>query len=275
MRAKTAVAGGVHVAIGLAWAVLALPRHLEYWLVGTVAVAGYFLVFIARHAGHNAPTGASAPSARLGPGTVVTLARISCLSLLSGYLLSPPTPSHLWLLAGLYGAIGIGDWLDGFLARRARYETVLGAQLDLRVDILGMLIAPLVAVGAGRLPAWYLVLSIAPVLFHGDLARRRAGGHPCYDERLPHSAHTRAFAGFQMALIAVAFVPLFDAAVVWVVATTFMMPPLVAFVRDWCVATGRLVPGTASYDRLIARTLVAARRVAPALLRLLFASGVL
>ena len=50
-----------------------------------------------------------------------------------------------------------------------------------------------------------------------------------------------------------------------------MVPSLAAFLRDWFVVTGRLVPDTQSYRRLIRRSIVGVRRVAPLLLRPIFA----
>ncbi len=265
LRAKVVVAGVVHVVACLAWITAAAPRVLGLWLIGATLVAAYFSVLLWRS------IDAGIPSSRLGAGTGVTLARVSCLSLLSGYLLSPPSPTQLWHVAGLYAAIGAGDWLDGFLARRTRYETRLGELLDMRVDMVGMLVAPAVAVMVGRLPVWYLVLSVAAFVFHGALAVRPALGRPSYPERLRPSVHARAFAGFQMALIAAALVPLFRAEAVWVVATVFMVPSLAAFGRDWLVATGYLVPDTQSYRRLIRRSIVGVRSVVPLLLRPAFA----
>ena len=270
LRKKVVVAGVIHLCVCLVWVTVAPPRSLSLWLIGATVVAAYFAAFL-WHPTAAEPDATSALSPRLGAGTTVTLMRVSCLSLLSGYLLSPPTSIQLWHVAGLYAAIGAGDWLDGFLARRTHSETRLGEQLDMRVDIMGMLVAPVVAVTVGRLPVWYLVLSFAAVIFHGALALRPAMGQPSHLERLRPSAHARAFAGFQMALVAAAFVPLLHGDVVRLVATVFMVPSLAAFLRDWLVATGRLVPGTRSYRRLIRRSIVATRKVTPVLLRPVFA----
>ncbi len=265
------LAGVTHLCICVAWIAIASARSVPLWFLGAVAVAAYFVGLIARRPTDSELHAAGAVPQRLGIGTAVTLVRVSALSLLSGYLFSPPSSSQLWHLAGLYAVIGAGDWLDGFLARRTGYETRLGELLDMRVDIVGMLVAPAVAVSVGRLPPWYLLLGVAPFVFFGGLALRRALGAPGYEERLRPSAHTRTYAGYQMALIAAAFVPLFHANVVRVVSTLFMVPPLVAFVRDWLVATGWLVPDTPGYRRFIALTLVGVRKVTPVLLRPLFA----
>ena len=196
LRTKVVVAGVIHLGVCLTWVTVAAPRALARWLIGATIVAAHFAVLLWR------AIDTGVPSSRLGLGTGVTLARVSCLSLLSGYLLSPPNPMQLWHVAGLYAAIGAGDWLDGFLARRTQYETRLGELLDMRVDMVGMLVAPTIAVMVGRLPVWYLVLSFAAFVFHGALALRPALGRPSYPEKLRTSAHARTFAGYQMALIA-------------------------------------------------------------------------
>ena len=270
LRRKVALAVVVHFGICFAWVTLATPRSVSLWLIGAIGVAAYF-AWLIWNPPDDEPTATHRPSPRLGIATTVTLARVSCLSLLSGYLLSSPTSTELWHLAGLYAAIGAGDWLDGFLARRTGHETRLGEVLDLRVDIVGMFVAAVLAVVVGRLPPWYLLLGFAAVIFHGALALRRASGRPCYEERLRPSAHTRTFAGYQMAVVAAAFVPLLHADVVRVVATLFMVPSLAAFLRDWLVVTGGVVPDTESYRRFIELSVVGFRNVAPVLLRPIFA----
>ena len=270
LRKKVVLAGVIHLCVCLAWITTATPHSVSLWLIGAITVAAYFVWFLWCPT-DDEPNATATLSPRLGMGTAVTLLRVSCLSLLSGYLLSPPTSTQLWHLAALYAAIGAGDWLDGFLARRTHHETRLGELLDVRVDIVGMLVAPVVAVTVGRLPVWYLLLSFAALIFHAALALRRALGRPYYEDRLRPSAHTRTFAGYQMALIAAAFVPLLHAEVVRVVATLFMVPSLAAFLRDWCVATGQLVPGTQIYRRFIELLISGVRNVTPVLLRPIFA----
>ena len=274
LRTRAILAGVVHLCLSVAWASMATPQAVVLWLIGTTSVAVYFLRLLWRHAPDNATTATTALAPTFGWGTGVTLLRVACLSLLSGYLLSPPTPSQLWHVAGLYATIGAGDWLDGFLARRTGHETRLGELLDLQVDALGMLVAPIIAVTAGRLPVWYLLLSSAYFVFHAALALRRGTGRPCYQERLRPSAHARTFAGYQMTLVAAALVPILDAGTVHVVATILMVPSLVAFGRDWGVATGRLVPDTEAYRRLIERVTVSTRKVLPVLMRPIFVGAI-
>ena len=226
LRTKAVLAGVAQLCLSVAWAAMATPRSVVLWLIGTASVAVYFVWLLWRHAPDNESKATAALSAKFGWGTAVTLLRVGCLSLLSGYLLSPPTPSQLWHVAGLYTAIGAGDWLDGFLARRTGHETRLGELLDLRVDAMGMLVASVVAITVGRLPVWYLLLSCAYFVFHAALVVRRSVGRPCCEERLCPSAHARTFAGYHMALVAAAFVPILDAGTVHIVATILMVPSL-------------------------------------------------
>ncbi len=57
------------------------------------------------------------------------------------------------------------DLLDGYVARVTRRESRLGAILDMEFDGLGILIASAVAVQYDKIPAWYLLLGVARLLF--------------------------------------------------------------------------------------------------------------
>ena len=273
------LAGVTHLCICVAWIAIASPRSVPLWFLGAVAVAAYFVGLIARRPTDSELHAAGAVPQRLGIGTAVTLLRVSALSLLSGYLFSPPSSSQLWHLAGLYAVIGAGDWLIQSPSFRSTAFSPVAQGTKLAS-------ANCWTCGSTSSVCWWpprwpsrsdgclrgiSCWASPPSSSSRGLALRRALGAPGYEERLRPSAHTRTYVGYQMALIAAAFVPLFHANVVRVVSTLFMVPPLVAFVRDWLVATGWLVPDTPGYRRFIALTLVGVRKVTPVLLRPLFA----
>lgn len=270
LRRRILLASVVHLCVCLLWMVVTEPQAAWPWFGGAVGAAAYFATLVWRRVEDNElqVTGELLPV--FGWGTRITVLRIACLSLLSGYLVSPPLAAQLWSVTGLYGVIAVGDWFDGFLARRTRQETRLGELLDLRVDSLGMLVASVIAIDSGRLPVWYLVLGGAYFVFRSGIFVRRALGRPCYEDRLRPSLHVRAYAGYQMALIAMALIPIFDVAVVWAVATVLMAPSVVAFVRDWGVVVGWFVPGSTSYRRVVDGVLIWTRGVAPLLVRPVF-----
>ncbi|MFW6002945.1 MAG: CDP-alcohol phosphatidyltransferase family protein, partial [Halanaeroarchaeum sp.] len=115
---------------------------------------------------------------------------------------------------------------------------VLGGKLDLAFDSLGFVVAPVVAVVWGRLPVWYLSLSVARYLFLAGEAWRRRRGRPVFD--LPESRLRRPLAGFQMAFVTVALAPLVPAETLHTLAVIALPPSLLVFLRDYLVVSGRV-----------------------------------
>ncbi|SDY67371.1 CDP-diacylglycerol-phosphatidylglycerol phosphatidyltransferase [Tessaracoccus flavus] len=78
-------------------------------------------------------------------------------------------PVFCWLiLAGhdvsavvLLMVFGVTDWFDGFLARRLKQRSALGAKLDPVADRLYILAAVIVLVIRGIVPWWFLVILLA------------------------------------------------------------------------------------------------------------------
>jgi CDP-diacylglycerol--glycerol-3-phosphate 3-phosphatidyltransferase len=136
----------------------------------------------------------------------------------------------------LYGGGCALDWIDGFAARRAGRTTVLGARLDMAFDTLGFLVAPVIGVLWGRLPVWYLSLSLARYLFKAGRGLRRYRGRPVYD--LPPSRVRRPLAGVQMVFITVALAPVVPVETVRALAAVVLVPSLAVFARDYLVVSG-------------------------------------
>lgn len=61
----------------------------------------------------------------------------------------------------LLAASGATDWLDGFLARRLKQRTALGAKLDPVADRLYILMAIVALAVRGIMPWWLLVILVA------------------------------------------------------------------------------------------------------------------
>lgn len=61
----------------------------------------------------------------------------------------------------LLAASGATDWLDGFLARRLKQRTALGAKLDPVADRLYILMAIIALTVRGMMPWWLLVILVA------------------------------------------------------------------------------------------------------------------
>ena len=176
----------------------------------------------------------------LGHGNRVTLLRGLLIAGTAGFLVDALLPTHSWLPflpALFYSLAAIGDALDGYLARRQQQTTVLGQQLDMSLDALGLLIAPLLAVLYGYLHVSYLLVSMAYYLFQWGLYWRKKHGKAVHD--LPPSRLRRYLAGAQMALVAVVLWPLVPSDMSRVAGMIFMVPLLAGFWRDWLHVSGR------------------------------------
>lgn len=225
------------------------------WAVPAAVAGGFVVWFCRRHldanrhdatedAGGERPTPEDdRPRAyeTLGLANAVTVARGGLFAAVAGFLAVEPAGPVVWLPAVCYGTGCVLDLADGAIARWRDRTTRLGAKLDMAVDTLGFLVAPVVAVVWGRLPVWYLSLSAARYLFKAGRGSRRARGKPVYD--LPPSAVRRPLAGVQMAFISVALAPVVPVATVRAVAVVVLAPSLAVFARDYLVVSGRLSAG--------------------------------
>jgi CDP-diacylglycerol--glycerol-3-phosphate 3-phosphatidyltransferase len=221
------------------------------WLATATPVLGYQLWFLARVLDRNRSpdadgSSASAPAPTLGIANGVTLGRGWLYAGVAGFLLVvPPADSAWrWLPVVWYGSGVVLDWIDGALARSVGRRSELGEKLDMAFDTVGFLVAPLVGVAWGQLPAWYLSISAARYLFKAGRGWRRARGLDVYD--LPPSRVRRPLAGVQMAFITAALVPVIPARVVFPAAAAVVTPSLVVFARDYLVVSGRLGGGSES-----------------------------
>lgn len=178
-------------------------------------------------------------SPSLGPATLLTVVRGVLIAFLAGFLLLPhPTESLVWLPAALYGSAVLLDYVDGTIARLTDHVTALGARLDVEIDSLGILIAPLLAVIYGQLPVWYLLAGAARYLFVAGKWHRRRSGKAIHD--LPAGPVSRTLAGVQMAFLAAVLSPLLTPPETTWLAVAVLAPFLANFLRDWWHLTGRL-----------------------------------
>ena len=130
------------------------------------------------------------------------------------------------------------DYFDGYVARITRHETRLGEWLDTKIDALGLLVAPVLAIGYGRLPIFYIAVSLTYYLFQFGVWYRQKTGRPVIKLE-PHPTK-RMIAGFQMGLVALALLPVFSRPAMTIAALIFMTPLLAGFLRDWLVICGYL-----------------------------------
>ncbi|QZY00061.1 CDP-alcohol phosphatidyltransferase family protein [Halobaculum rubrum] len=210
------------------------------WVVPAAVVVAWESVFFFRRTGLNhPPDDPDALADEIGVANAVTLGRGLLYAGVAGFVLTGPLAGPwAWAPALLYGSGAALDAVDGALARRLGRQTVLGEKLDMGIDTLGFLVAPLAGVAWGRIPIWYLTLSVARYLFKLGRWRRGRRDLPVYD--LPSSRVRRPLAGVQMAFIAVALAPVLPASVVAVIAGVVVVPSLAVFVRDYLVVAGHL-----------------------------------
>lgn len=228
------------------------------WALLAAAVLAYEAWILRRGLVDNHRSGETALLPGLGAANRLTLLRGAMLALMAGFLFAPRPGGWLaWAPAALYGAIVLLDGLDGAVARLTGQSTRLGEVLDLELDALGMLVAPLLGVWYAQLPPWFLLVSAARYLFVLGLWRRRRRGLPVYE--LPPSHRRRSLAGLMMGFVGVALWPVFSPPQTWVAATAVMLPFLVGFTWDWLAVSGRLRgPAPMELDRWLPVALRAA-----------------
>jgi phosphatidylglycerophosphate synthase len=186
----------------------------------------------------------------LGYGTWLTIIRGGLIAVLAGYLFQSWPESRIfpgglsWVPGLVYIAASILDFLDGLIARACRHETRLGAFLDINLDALGLLIAPLAGVWYGQLPTAYLSVSFAYYVFRAAVQLRKKYSLPVVEPKPWPGA--RVIAGFQMGFVGIALLPVAKPPVTTVAAYLFMIPLLAGFIRDWLVVCGYVRPGSIS-----------------------------
>ncbi len=178
----------------------------------------------------------------LGWGNRLTILRGLLIAMTGGFLLLPHGNDFNDLLPALfYTLAALLDRLDGYAARKSKQVSILGSELDITFDALGLVIAPLLAISLGRLHYSYLLLSVAYYIYCWGLKYRSQ--HELALFTPPANAVRRTLAGFQMALLAVILWPVFQPSFTLIIGITFMLPVLFGFIVDWCIVCGWLVPG--------------------------------
>lgn len=229
----------------LAAAVLYIPLGSLFWGgVFGAAVLGYLHGVLFSHLHVNRKEAATLPMPRLGAANTITLSRgflVSVLAALAGACLAGEVPcgtGAAWVAAIFYGIVVTADLLDGVWARRTGTATVLGKMLDIRMDALGLLVAPFLGVVLGRLPGFYLLVGACYYGFQWGLGLRRKRGKPIFPET--PRPHARLTAGIHMLFVALALTPILDARAIRWAAVPLMVPLVGGFFWDWAVVTGAI-----------------------------------
>src|SRR3972149_5501509 len=178
------------------------------WLLVNLISLGAVLAFVRRSLPRNRRDPGGPLLSAIGAGNHATIARGVLLAQLPGYLLFPwPAGWQAWLPTLTFTLSLAGDYLDGYLARRADHVTGLGEALDIEFDGLGLMAATALAVHYGQLPLiYFLTVGCARYLFFlvGWAARRAPPRAP----PLPTSAARRTPPGFTRKLGTAALWPI-------------------------------------------------------------------
>jgi CDP-diacylglycerol--glycerol-3-phosphate 3-phosphatidyltransferase len=205
-------------------------------------VVVYLQQHLARQlASNHRPGEEGRPFPTLGAANWITLLRAGAVVGLAGFV--PAAVSGLpqgmaWAPGLIYLGVSLADLLDGFVARKQNRVTELGKRLDIATDAAGLLVASLLAICLGRLPALYLLVGLAYYLFIFGIRLRQKRTLPLVT--LHPRPYARIIAGFQMGLVGMALLPLFEPPFTYVAAFIFMTPFLLGFLRDWLVVSCRV-----------------------------------
>ena len=202
--------------------------------VSALAVLGY----LGWHLSHNhAPDSPGKLYPRLGAGNTLTLLRAFLLVLLAGLI--PPESRWTWWpwsFVTLWICASVLDLVDGYLARRTGQITVLGSQLDMEIDALGVLVAAVAGVVWGTLPSWFLPIVLLRPLWTVAIAWRTRQGKQSVP--WPPSPRRRLAACLQLFLLGGALWPGIPAPMVNTAAVFLAAVMVRGFGRDWLWTTG-------------------------------------
>jgi phosphatidylglycerophosphate synthase len=168
-------------------AYLLLRSHL--WIgLGTVVSAAILLLIIFALVIYALP---NHNHERFGSANVVTAIRAAIVCLVGTTVLSsgerPALEPALPLLIALVATALALDWLDGYLARRSRLASELGARFDMEVDALLILVLSVTALLLEKAGPWVLLIGLMRygfVLAQLPLPRLRAPLHDSFRRKL-------------------------------------------------------------------------------------------
>jgi phosphatidylglycerophosphate synthase len=167
--------------------------RVEYLLKTTVVFATILAVAIPNVRAHH-------PFARFGPANQVTTFRALLVALVTGLIGEPHDRALIAVvLAGTATAL---DGVDGWLARRSRMVSAFGAQFDVEMDALLILVLSILAWREGKAGIWVLASGLTRYVF---VAAGRFW--PWLRRPLPGSLRGKAICVFQVAGLLVVLLP--------------------------------------------------------------------
>jgi len=167
--------------------------RIEYVLKTTVVFATILAVAIPHVRAYH-------PFARFGPANQVTTFRALLVALVTGLIGEPHDRALVAIvLAGTATAL---DGVDGWLARRSRMVSAFGAQFDVEMDALLILVLSILAWREGKAGVWVLASGLTRYVF---VAAGRFW--PWLRRPLPGSLRGKAICVFQVSGLLVVLLP--------------------------------------------------------------------
>jgi CDP-diacylglycerol--glycerol-3-phosphate 3-phosphatidyltransferase len=207
------------------------------WAITIGVVFLYFWVSLGGRLKTNVRVGEQTTLSSFGWGTAFTLTRLTLIAALSGFLWVHPVPQPLILIiAWLYTAAILTDFIDGALARFTNHNTELGQWLDMHADSLGVIVGSYLAFFLGKLPWPYLIFAFARYIFLVGLWLRRKRGQRVDD--MPDNSLRRVLAGIQLCFIPIAMYPVFKPAGTQIVGLLLLFPFIGSFLYDYAHIAG-------------------------------------
>ena len=99
---------------------------------------------------------------------VLTMARVALIPVVCFYLVDD-TPFSSIFAAAFYGVAAFTDYLDGYLARKRKLESLFGKFMDPLADKLLVTATLVLMAPMGRCPAWMVIVLIGRELFIAGL----------------------------------------------------------------------------------------------------------
>lgn len=173
---------------------------------------------------------------RFGPANQVTLARAVLVTMVAILAVGPPSPVVASTAVALSLVVTLLDGVDGWLARRTRTVSAVGARFDMEVDAALILALAILAWRYGKAGAWVLASGL---LRYGFLATGwlwRAMARP-----LPPSRRRQTICVVQVVSLIVVMVPAVQPPQSTLVAAAALAALGCSFLADtvWLARTAR------------------------------------
>jgi len=206
-----------------------------------LGLGGFFFVSLWKDLSLNRSVSYGMLYPTLGLANHISIFRGLLIITLAGFVFLPIDGGWLeWAPGILFLTISLLDFADGAAARLTGRSSLLGEQLDMRLDGAGVLFGSIILIMIGKAPVCFILVGLVRYLFvFGQWALRKTG-KPVLP--LPPNPYRRALAGMMMGFISVTLFPIFFPIVTGVTAILFLVPFLIGFGQDWLYTSGVISP---------------------------------